>query len=301
MVDAVSVDSLVKMYGKAPAVDNISFDVAKGEVFSLLGPNGAGKTTTIEIIECIRSPTSGSVRVLGYDTSKPEDVRRIKREIGVLPQEFSMFENLKVSEVVRFFGSLYGDTSRVDEVLAALDLVNDRNKKFDALSGGMKQRVGIASAVVHDPEIAFLDEPTTGLDPRSRRDVWRFITGLKEKGKTVFLTTHYMEEAQLLSDRVAIVNRGKIAAIGTPKDLIERYGGMKKVALRNVGEAAAKKLVEEFDALHENGSITIYLKDRGDLKRIMTEAPFEDIEVITPSLEDVFLKLAGERLKEGPA
>lgn len=160
---------------------------------------------------------------------------------------------------MKFFAELYGEASKIGEVIDRLDLAKDRNKKFDNLSGGMKQKVGIASAIVHDPEVIFLDEPTTGLDPKSRREVWDFITHLKEKGKTIFLTSHYMEEARLLSDRVGIINKGKIAALDTPAKLIEQYGGMKKVALQVKDKAIEDKVMRDFDVIRENGKLTVYL------------------------------------------
>jgi len=299
--EAVVVESLVKTYDGINAVDGISFSVGRGEVFALLGPNGAGKTTTIEIIECIRSLTSGSVSVLGNDVTKMRDVPKIKRRIGVLPQDFSIFENLKVWEVVDFFASLYGCSGNVSSVLSMLDLTKDRNKNFDSLSGGMKQRVGIASAVVHEPEVVFLDEPTTGLDPKSRRDVWKFIRELKGKGKTVILTTHYMEEAQVLSDRVGIIADGKIRVIDAPANLIRSYGGLKKVVLELKSGGSKERIIEEYGATESNGKLTVYLKDDQELKRLIADAEYEDVEVITPTLEDVFLKIVGFRLKEDGA
>ncbi len=298
MSEAVVVDSLIKTYNGINAVDGISFAVNRGDVFALLGPNGAGKTTTIEIIECIRSLTSGNVSVLGNDVTKMRDVPKIKKSIGVLPQDFSIFENLKVWEVVDFFASLYGCSSNVGNVLNMLDLAKDRNKSFDSLSGGMKQRVGIASAVVHEPEIVFLDEPTTGLDPKSRRDVWKFITELKRKGKTIFLTTHYMEEAQVLADTVGIIAEGKIKVIDTPTNLIHSYGGLKKVVLELKPDGNRERLIKEYGATNSNGKLTVYLKDDQELKRLIADAEYEDVEVITPTLEDVFLKVVGFKLKE---
>jgi ABC-2 type transport system ATP-binding protein len=298
MDEAIVVGSLVKKYGSFAAVDGISFTVNKGEIFSLLGPNGAGKTTTIEILECIRSYTSGDARVLGYDVSKPSDAREIKKLIGVLPQDFSTFENLKVGEVVGFFAGLYGGKHEYDDILQSLDLSNDRNKKFDDLSGGMKQKVGIASAIVHEPEIVFLDEPTTGLDPGSRREVWKFITRLKDRGKTIFLTTHYMEEAQLLSDHIGIMNRGKIAALDTPQKLIAQYGGCKKVELKLKDEGLIAKISQDFETVRKDDKITVYIKNTRDLNRLMVETDYEDIEVMTPTLEDVFLKVVGINLEE---
>jgi ABC-2 type transport system ATP-binding protein len=296
--EAISVENLVKSYGNFLAVDGISFSVKKGEIFSLLGPNGAGKTTTIEILECIRTLTRGNAKVLGYDVTKPGEVKEIKKRIGVLPQDFSIFENLKVWEVIDFFASLYSGKYKFEEILESLDLAKDRNKKFDALSGGMKQKVGIASAIVHEPDLVFLDEPTTGLDPGSRREVWKFVTRLKERGKTVFLTTHYMEEAQLLSDRIGIMNKGKVIALDTPRNLIAKYGGCKKVELRLTDQALVARLSEEFETIQENGKTILYLKDNRDLNKLLTETNYADMEVLAPTLEDVFLKVVGIKLEE---
>ena len=298
MDEAITVDSLLKRYGSFVAVDGISFNVNKGEIFSLLGPNGAGKTTTIEILECIRSFNSGHAKVLGYDVSDPAGAREIKKLIGVLPQDFSIFENLKVWEVVEFFAGLYGGKHEYYSILESLDLLRDKNKKFDDLSGGMKQKVGIASAIVHEPEIVFLDEPTTGLDPGSRREVWRFINRLKEHGKTVFLTTHYMEEAQLLSDRIGIMNRGRIAALDTPQKLISQYGGCKRVEMKIQDDALLAKVEKDFETVKQNDKIIIYIKDTKDLSRLMADTNYEDLEVMTPTLEDVFLKVVGIKLEE---
>jgi len=298
MVEAIKVESLVKKYGSFTAVNGISFTVEKGEIFSLLGPNGAGKTTTIEILECIRSLSSGSAKVLGYDITKPGDASEIKKRIGVLPQDFSIFENLKVWEVVEFFASLYKGKYTYDEILKSLDLDKDRNKKFDDLSGGMKQKVGIASAIVHEPEVVFLDEPTTGLDPGSRRAVWKFITKLKEHGRTVFLTTHYMEEAQLLSDHIGIMNRGRVAAMGTSQELIAQYGGSKRVDLVINDEGLADRLSGDFETIRDKNKLTVYVKDNRELSRLLVETDYKDIEVMTPTLEDVFLKIVGTKLEE---
>src|SRR3989337_1117943 len=208
----VQVDSLVKQYEKLRAVDGISFEVYEGEVFAFLGPNGAGKTTTVEILECIRPLTSGTARVFGYDVTKHEDIKEIKKRIGVLPQDFSALEKLSVKENIDLIGGMYEKKLDTMEVIKLLDLEDKVKEKFENLSGGLKQRVGVAAALVNDPPLVFLDEPTTGLDPKARREVWQVIENLKKLGKTVFLTTHYMEEAQLLADRIAIINCGKIPA-----------------------------------------------------------------------------------------
>jgi len=183
---AIEVEGLTKIYGDLKAVDNISFKVKKGEVFAFLGPNGAGKTTTVEIIEGIRNPTSGKIKVLGYDISKT--TKEIKERIGVLPQEFISFERLTVKETLLYFSRLYKKRADIEQIIDLIDLRDKKNAQYHTLSGGLKQRVGVAIALVNDPDIVFLDEPTTGLDPRARRDVWNAIAGLKNQGKTVFLT-----------------------------------------------------------------------------------------------------------------
>ncbi|MEM3880872.1 MAG: ABC transporter ATP-binding protein [Candidatus Bathyarchaeia archaeon] len=238
----VEVDSLVKRYGQLIAVDHISFVVYEGEVFAFLGPNGAGKTTTVEILECLRPLTSGSARVLGYDVTRREDVKEIKKRIGVLPQDFSALDKLTVKENIALIGDMYDRHLDIAEVIELLDLKDKANVRFENLSGGLKQRVGVAAALVNDPQLIFLDEPTTGLDPKARRDVWAVIANLKRLGKTVFLTTHYMEEAQVLADRVAIINKGKIAAIGAPQELISQHGGLKILKIRGGDKALASVL-----------------------------------------------------------
>ena len=219
---AIEVNSLVKKYCNLTAVDSISFNVKKGEIFAFLGPNGAGKTTTVEILECIRKPTSGKAVVLGFDILKDEE--EIKKRIGVLPQDFNTFARLTVKENIEYFAGMFGSSVDADSLIKLVDLEDKRNEQYRKLSGGLKQRLGVAIALVNDPEILFLDEPTAGLDPKARHEVWDAILGLKQKGKTIFLTTHYMEEAEILADTVTIIHKGKIVADGTPQGLIERHG-----------------------------------------------------------------------------
>jgi ABC-2 type transport system ATP-binding protein len=201
---AIVVEHLTKRYGDLLAVNDISFHVRTGEVFAFLGPNGAGKTTTVEIIETIRTPTSGTVSLLGMDvTTRKHD---IVHRIGVLPQGFSSFDKLTVRETIHYYARLFGGRNPdIDGLIGLANLEDKTNEQFRNLSGGLKQRLGIAIALVNDPEVVFLDEPTTGLDPRARREVWKVLLSLKKNGKTVFLTTHYMEEAELLADTVAII------------------------------------------------------------------------------------------------
>src|ERR1017187_10018677 len=217
----IEVENLTKRYGGLLAVNGISFTVRKGEVFAFLGPNGAGKTTTVEIIETIRTPTSGNVRLFGMDVTKKK--RDIVPRIGVLPQGFSSFDRITVRETLQYYSRLFcrGKTD-VDGLIDLVNLKDKTQEQYKNLSGGLKQRLGIAIVLVNDPEVVFLDEPTTGLDPVARREVWDVLLGLKEKGKTVFLTTHYMEEAELLADAVAIISKGKIIAMGSPRELIDR-------------------------------------------------------------------------------
>jgi ABC-2 type transport system ATP-binding protein len=300
----VSVNSLVKQYGQLRAVDNVSFEVYEGEVFAFLGPNGAGKTTTVEILECIRPLTSGTARVLGYDVTRNEDVVEIKRRIGALPQEFCALDKLTVKENIELIGDMYKKHLDVIEIIKLLDLEDKTNEKFENLSGGLKQRVGVAAALVGDPQLVFLDEPTTGLDPKARREVWAVIANLKKLGKTVFLTTHYMEEAQVLADRVAIINKGKIAVIGSPQELISQYGGLKVLKIREGDKKLAALLQKKYGnvTLNSNDDLLVKIDDVDEFWRVMATLTDlkvgKDIEIQTPTIEDVFLKITGGRITE---
>jgi len=301
---AIEVDSLVKKYGDLTAVDSISFTINKGEIFSFLGPNGAGKTTTVEVLECIRKPTSGRAYVLGFDISKDQD--EIKKRIGVLPQEFNTFDSLTVKENLQYFAGMFGSSVDVDSLIKLVDLEDKRNEQYKKLSGGLKQRLGVAMALVNDPEIVFLDEPTGGLDPKARHEVWNVIRGLKKQGKTVFLTTHYMEEAEVLSDTVTIIHKGKIVATGTPEELITRYGQRNLLILKNTDKAAVP-LIEtlgleaNFDS--DAGDVKVTLSrglDVSEIVRALTlkQIVFGELQLKRSSLEDVFLNLTGEMLRE---
>jgi ABC-2 type transport system ATP-binding protein len=300
----VEVNSLLKQYGQLKAVDSISFEVYEGEVFAFLGPNGAGKTTTVEILECIRPLTSGTARIFGYDVTRDEDVKEIKRRIGVLPQEFSALDKLTVKENIDLIGDMYAKHLGILEVIKLLDLEDKTNERFENLSGGLKQRVGIAAALVSDPQLIFLDEPTTGLDPKARREVWAVIENLKKLHKTVFLTTHYMEEAQVLADRIAIIDKGKIAAIGSPQELISQHGGLKVLIIRKGDKKLADFLQQKYDqtTLNSNGDILVKIDDVGEFWQVMTTLTDmkvgKDIEIQTPTIEDVFLKIVGGRITE---
>lgn len=305
---AIEVASLTKQYNGFLAVDNLSFTVKKGEMFALLGPNGAGKTTTVEIINTILKPTSGTVTLLGMDvTQKKYDI--IPR-IGVLPQGFSSFDRITVRETLEYYSRLFG--CRKTDIKGLISLVNLNHKadeQYRKLSGGLKQRLGIAVALVNDPEIIFLDEPTTGLDPRARRKVWEILMDLKKKGKTVFLTTHYMEEAEVLADTVAIIAKGRITAMGSPGELIENNVNYFTMTLTSVDENMNENLVRiirdmGFDPVPDtrddtHGSLKILLEHTDDLRRILNavnegKASFISLDIRKPNLEEVFLKLTDE-------
>ena len=304
---AIEVEGLTKVYGDLRAVDNISFKVKKGEVFAFLGPNGAGKTTTVEIIEGIRNPTSGKIKVLGYDISKT--TKEIKERIGVLPQEFISFERLTVKETLLYFSRLYKKRADIEQIIDLIDLRDKKNAQYHTLSGGLKQRVGVAIALVNDPDIVFLDEPTTGLDPRARRDVWNAIAGLKNQGKTVFLTTHYMEEAEYLADHIAIIHKGKIVAEGTLEELINKYGEKSKLLIKGcktkeVMEVLQKTGYDEMQARNE--TVEVKIKKREAVIDILFHLReknlyYREIDIKHSDLEDVFLNLTGAKLHEGVA
>ncbi|TMI09669.1 ABC transporter ATP-binding protein, partial [Candidatus Bathyarchaeota archaeon] len=221
-MSAIEVSALQKSYGQLRAVDEISFSVNRGEVFSLLGPNGAGKTTTIEILEGIRQRDGGNVRVLGVDPWTSGYA--LHKKLGIIPQGFTFFPKAKPKEAIQYYADLFGVTVDSSEILRKVVLDDAVNTYFEDLSGGQKQKVGLALSLVNNPEMLFLDEPTTGLDPQARRAVWEVIRELKKEGRSIMLTTHYLEEAEVLADRVAIMNKGKIAAMGTPAEIIAQHG-----------------------------------------------------------------------------
>ncbi|OHB33543.1 MAG: ABC transporter [Desulfuromonadaceae bacterium GWC2_58_13] len=302
---AIEVENLTKRYGGVLAVDDISFTVKIGEVFALLGPNGAGKTTAVEIIDTIRTPTSGKVSILGMDVSKKK--YDIVRRIGVLPQGFSSFDRITVRETLQYYARLYrGRNTDIDRLIELVNLKDKSKEQYRNLSGGLRQRLGIALALVHDPEVVFLDEPTTGLDPRARHEVWEVLQGLKEEGKTVLLTTHYMEEAELLADTVAIISRGKIIAMGSPGELIETNANYQILTLRSADEKVfeiVRKLGFE-PVLYNSDKIKIRVEHTEGVQQILSAikeggASYLGLDVRKPNLEEVFLKLTGEALHDG--
>ena len=296
----ISINGLTKTYDEFIAVNEISFDVNKGEVFALLGPNGAGKTTTVEIIECLKTPDNGKVEIFGINLKDKKKQNEIKRKIGVMPQNFNAFDWLTVKENLEYFRNLYDSKISVDELIDRVGLAKKTDSMYKTLSGGMKQRVGIAISLINEPELLFLDEPTAGLDPQARRETWNLIKKLKQQGKTIFLTTHYMEEAQELSDRILIIIEGKIVASGAPSELIENYGGNKSIILKNCDRRIleGKNIQYEIDT---ESQIHIIFDNNDQLFKILaavTDDPNVEIEIKKPNLDEAFLNLTGRRINE---
>ena len=302
MLPAILVDGLLKSYGQLRAVDGISFTVEKGEVFSLLGPNGAGKTTTIEILEGLRQQDGGTAKVLDFDPwHKGYDLHK---RIGVIPQGFKFLDYPTPREAIAYYAALFGKTVDPDEMLKRVILEDAANIWFQNLSGGQKQKLGMALSLVNDPELIFLDEPTTGLDPQARRAVWEVIRKLKNEGRTVMLTTHYLEEAEELADRVAIMNHGHIVAMGTTEEIESRFGSGTKMIVK-AGEDLLRFLKEntKLKAEENDGSVSIYLRDKDDAMVALgaieeSGADWGDLTVRRDSLEDVFLRLVGPEGKD---
>lgn len=304
---AIITENLVKKYGDLIAVNDVSLRIKKGDIFAFLGPNGAGKTTTVEILEGIRNKDSGKAYVLGYDIDKRKELEKIKRKIGTLPQEFNTYENLTVTENLKFWSRMFAKNIPVEKLIELVSLEDKAKEKYKNLSGGLKRRLGIAIALVNDPELVFLDEPTTGLDPRARRETWGVIEGLQEQGKTVFLTTHYMMEAQVLADKVAIIHKGEIMDIGSPTQLIDKYGGENKIIIRcnsqDTRDQIHKVLFKFGPMENEEGDIVLAAKKGISISKVIdlleeNEIFYTDIITQRPTLEDVFLNLTGEKLHD---
>jgi len=301
----IRVRGLVKRYGDLVAVDGIDFDVAPGEIFGLLGPNGAGKTTTVEILEGLRSPDGGQVSVLGVDVSHGADA--IKPRIGVSLQTASMYPKLTVAEVIDLFRSFYPHSRPTDELIDMLELGERRDARTKDLSGGQHQRLAVALALVNDPELVFLDEPTTGLDPAARRALWDLVRGLKAAGRSVLLTTHYMEEAEILCDRLAIMDHGHILELGTVDELISkrfhehavRFDAVDGLDDEQLGGLAAVTSVK-----HDDDAVLLYSRDvAATVGALLALTASRDIEpknlgIRRATLEDVFLDLTGRALRD---
>lgn len=301
----LQVENLVKRYGDVEAVRGLSFSVEEGEVFGLLGPNGAGKTSTIEVMEGLRVPDGGRVSVCGFDPQK--NPTELKREIGAALQSTSLPDKIRVTEAIQLFASFYKRSRKVDELIRRFGLEEKRNAFYNQLSGGQKQRLALAIALVNDPKVLFFDEPTAGLDPQVRREIYDIIEELKREKKTIVLTTHYIEEAEKLCDRVGIVDHGKLIALGTPRELKERSANTTRVEVRLAKSVAIdelKTLDGVVDAREMDGAYVLHCPRTAPaivslVKRLDTEGnELVSLEIATPSLEDVFIELTGRRLRD---
>jgi ABC-2 type transport system ATP-binding protein len=314
---AFEVNELTKHFEDVKAVDGISFQVKRGECFGFLGPNGAGKTTTINVLACFMTPTSGEAKVAGYDVVNETD--SVKKHIGMCPQENIFYEELSPYENLMFFGKMYEVDKnlleeRANNLIQKVGLEDKRKTRSEKLSGGMKRRLNLIIGLVHDPDILFLDEPTAGLDPQSRRMIWDYIFELKERDKSIFLTTHYMDEADILSDRLAIIDHGKIIAQGTPEHLKETIGKGDVLNFRIEGPSQKIKdtthQIKNLDYVLDASYIEEELVSRitamdgigkiGTFVNLFNENGLQivDVEVQRNSLENVFLALTGRSLRE---
>lgn len=310
-VPAIRCEGLIKRYGEVLAVNGLDLEIRTGECFGLLGPNGAGKTTTVEILEGLTVPTAGRVEILGRSWGKDE--RWLREHLGIMLQETVLPETLKVWEIVALFRSFFATGLSVDGAIAMVGLDAKREERFSSLSGGQKQRVGIACALAGDPKLLFLDEPTAALDPQSRRSVWDVVGSFKQRGGTVLITTHHMDEAERLCDRVGIVDRGKIIALGTPQELIKTIGGSQLVEF-SIVDATPGRLAFAADALGMVASVRA-CRVQGDrlvlaVEQLHVALPavlelltavgntLTDLTTRRASLEDVFVTLTGRALRD---
>jgi ABC-2 type transport system ATP-binding protein len=300
----IQVSGIRKTYGATVAVSDISFEVGEGEIFGLIGPNGAGKTTTMECVEGVRRPDRGAISILGLDPFR--DVYQLQNRIGVQLQQAQLQKRIKVWEAVDLWASLYTRAVDGDRLLEQLGLAAKRNALFMTLSGGQKQRLFIALALINDPEVVFLDELTTGLDPQSRRAIWELVRGIRDRGKTVLITTHLMEEAERLCDRVAIIEHGKIIDIGKPEDLVARHCPTRTVVLTTedaLAEEHLRAIPSVETVTRQDSRFTV----QGLGEDFVTEVihcisehriRVTDFRTVLPNLEDVFLKLTGHSIRD---
>jgi ABC-2 type transport system ATP-binding protein len=304
MKSVITVENLVKSYGSLRAVDGVSFEVYENEIFGIVGPNGAGKTTMVECLEGLRVPSSGAIRVLGLDPKM--DGYKLRQLIGIQLQEGKFPDKIKSREALELFASLYPHSLPAGSLLEKVGLLDKASSYYDNLSGGQKQRLSIALALVNDPQVVFFDELTTGLDPQARRAMWGLVSSIRAAGKTVVLVTHFMEEAERLCDRVAIIDRGRIIALDTPPNLIRSLNSGWKVNFSMDDDARIVTQLKSIDKCQltvSNQDITIQCVDGrsvGDIIRILEDnnCNFRDFIVSKPTLEDVFLSLTGKEMRE---
>jgi ABC-2 type transport system ATP-binding protein len=302
---AIRCRALVKDYGTVRAVDGLDLEVRTGECFGLLGPNGAGKTTTVEILEGLLPPTSGEVELLGRTWQS--DRKSLRQRLGISLQETNLADKLTVEETLQLFRSFYAAGPDVNDLLELVSLTDKRNTWYTKLSGGQKQRLAVACALAGNPEILFLDEPTTGLDPQSRRQLWGLIERFKSEGRTVLLTTHYMDEAQRLCDRVAVVDKGKVIALGTPRDLIQSLGGTEIVEIKcdsALDEANLSGLAGVHTAKVHADGVSLTVKQLHKTLPLLLAHVQQSGRTLTglsthhATLEDVFVSLTGRHLRD---
>lgn len=304
MAVAIEVHDLYKYYGEIKAADGVSFTVEEGEIFGMVGPNGAGKTTTIECVEGLRQPDKGQIQVLGLDPHRHG--YQLRERIGIQLQEAALPERLKVWEALDLFGSFYSRKLKPDFLLEQMGLMEKKLSPFEKLSGGQKQRLLIALALVNDPELLFLDELTTGLDPQARRAMWDLIRNIRNRGKTIFLTTHYMEEAERLCDRVAIIDHGRIVALDSPQNLIRSLAAETRIVF-GLDSSWDEKSLLQIDGVTKiekiGEKIIVYGRGErlvGQVVSFLEEKHlrFRDLRTEQPTLEDVFLQLTGREMRE---
>ncbi len=309
---AIEVEDLHKSFGSTPAVNGVSFRVKRGEIFSLLGPNGAGKTTTLSMLSCLLQPNQGDARILGHSLRR--EPMAVKSALGVVPQDIALYEDLSARENLAFWGRMYGLNGaqlnrRVAEVLAVIGLTQRQNERIGKYSGGMKRRVNIGAALLHKPQVIYMDEPTVGIDPQSRRSILDSVVALKNQGMTVLYTTHYMEEAEELSDHIAIMDRGQIIACGSPAELVRIVGELDRITLTINTES--DKVSEAWRAVAgvqrvtaEDGTLTLLVTDSNQVLPRLFEAAsaagvrITSVAIQAPNLESVFLHLTGRALRD---
>jgi ABC-2 type transport system ATP-binding protein len=303
----VQVDRLHKSYGPTIAVDEISFEVQEGEIFGMVGPNGAGKTTTVECIEGLRKQDRGTVRVMGLDPQR--DFRALRTRIGIQLQHSNLPERMKVWEALDLYASFYSHSADWEKLITQLGLEDKRNAPFAKLSGGQKQRLFIALALLPDPQLVFLDELTTGLDPQARHSIWDLVREVRSKGMTVLLTTHYMEEAEQLCDRVAILNHGQVIALDTPDALVRKYGAGERVVftvngelpqefITTISKVARIEIQGERVIVRGNSAQSVPLVAGVVMQLSHTGTSFRSLQTEQANLEDVFLTLTGREMHD---
>ncbi len=308
-IPAIEMIGLCKYFGDFHAVDHLTLTVQQGEIFGLLGPNGSGKTTTINMISGLSVPTSGEVRVLGYDVR--HDPRQVRQILGAVPQETALYEELSAWTNMDFHADLFGITvrekkQRIADMLKLVQLDDRKNSRVGTFSGGMKRRLALGRALLHDPKLLYLDEPTLGVDVQARRAIWDYILTLRDEGKTVLITTNYLEEAQVLCDRIAIIDHGKLIAVDTPEHLKQTYGG----SVIELETARPSNSIEKIRALEgvkevkqDNTHITVLTQGTSNvvpqiINIISQESELRDIAVREPNLDEIFLRLTGTALRD---